>query len=80
MSASYFQITIQVNNGQHIVYGTQILADQAKERTVGYLQVHVGIDRDQESLVLLSPLQLDQDCLSCEIVEEWLRVDGYELR
>jgi hypothetical protein len=79
---------IGVNNKQTFV-SPQVLLSRAHRfrrvrytlsKTVSYLQVHVGIDRDQETLVLLSPLQLDQDGLSCEIVKEGLGVDGYELR
>lgn len=58
----------------------QLLASHNnKTHSPHYLQVHVRIDRDQEALVFLSPLQLDHDGLSGQIVKEWLGVDGHEL-
>lgn len=57
----------------------QLSAMKKRKELLHYLQVHVRIDRNQESLVFLSPLQLDHNGLSGQIVEEWLGVDGHKL-
>ena len=43
----------------------------------GQLQVLVPVDGDEESLVLVAPLELDHHGLARQAVEEWLRVHGH---
>lgn len=48
-------------------------------RRASYLEVHVPISTDEETLVLQSPLQPDVDGLSGELLQERLRVDWVDL-
>lgn len=41
-----------------------------------YLDVHVGVNGHQDTLILHSPLQLYNHGLSSELPEEWLRIDN----
>lgn len=48
-------------------------------RRASYLEVHVAISTDKETLVLQPPLQPDVDGLSGELLQERLGVDWVDL-
>merc|ERR1719150_2557503 len=79
-SASLLHVVFCSPDVEHIVAAHQNLSQVSSAGavdellSVGQLQVHVPVRGHQESLVLVSPLQLHHDSLASESIEEGLGV------
>ena len=80
-----YKIVIYYTNGQNILINGIPIPDEDLSQgasvvsvdellRAGQLEVHVAVRRDEESLVLVAPLELHHDRLPHQRVEEGLRV------